>query len=462
MINPKLDMAVEALRAQVIETLTRWMRIPSVEQEKEPGAPFGKPMKEMLELALSDAEALGFRVRNYDGYIGEAEMGAGLETMGILAHLDVVPAGDGWETDPFGALLSDGKLYGRGASDDKGPAVAALFAMKAVLDAGLKPKKNVRLILGCDEESGWEDIKHYKTKTQMPDFGFSPDAVFPVINTEKGILQLKLTATFPGEEGAELPVYSVQAGERPNVIPGLATAMIGCADMDALAKKLAETGLDVVCEPLQDGRARLISTGAAGHASMPSQGKNAAGGLLLALDAIGAGGGSRAVIRRLAESIGMEYTGEGLGIDGADTVSGPLTLNLGVLRIENGTLTAHIDIRHPVLMSPEMIQRIIGMRLADVGVSMEVLDSKAPLHVPKDSFIVQSLLDVYHELTGLEPYTVAIGGGTYSRSMDNCVAFGVTFPGAADLAHQAGEHIDLDNLMLAVRIFAHAIERLAC
>ncbi|MCL1796597.1 MAG: Sapep family Mn(2+)-dependent dipeptidase [Clostridia bacterium] len=461
MTNPTLDQAVESLRPEIVETLSRWIRIPSEKLPPEPDAPFGRPLREMLVTALSDAETLGCRTRDFDGYIGDAEIGAGNETMGILVHLDVVPAGDGWAMDPFGGEVQGDKLYGRGTSDNKGPAVAAMYAMKAVQDAGVHLKKKVRLILGCDEESGWADIRHYKSRVAMPDFGFSPDAVFPIINTEKGILQLTLSAALAPEDGASIPVYSVHAGERPNVIPGLAKAEIGCEDFESLRRELNGTGFDVTAEKLPNGRIQLISTGVQGHAAKPGDGKNAAGQLLLALSALSAGGGSRAVIRKLADSIGVAYDGAGLGIDGSDAISGSLTLNLGVLRIADGRLHAMIDIRHPVLMSAEMIAKIIGMRLRDVNISVDVAQQKAPLHVPEESFIVQSLLFVYHRLTGCEPYTIAIGGGTYSRSMENCVAFGSTLPGAQDLAHQANEHISIDNLMLSVRIFAHAIVALA-
>ena len=461
-MNERLDAAVAALHAQAVDTLRRWIRVPSEKMPAEAGAPFGRPLRDMLTLALEDAKNLGMQTRDFDGYIGEAEIGEGEETMGILAHLDVVPAGDGWQVDPYGAVVEDGKMYGRGTSDDKGPAVAALFAMKAVLDAGIPLKRKVRLILGCDEESGWEDIRHYQQARKMPDFGFSPDASYPVINTEKGIEQLRLYAALPGDEsGASYPVYSVTAGERPNVIPGLATAEIGCADLDALRRALEQTGLDVTAEAAGPNRARIVSHGVTGHASMPAFGKNAAGQLLLALSAIGAGGGVQPVIRRLAETIGMDFTGKGLGIDGQDAISGALTLNLGVLRITPDGLEALLDIRHPVLMNGEMIRRIVGLRLEDLGIRVETASYKAPLHVPEQSRIVSSLLKVYHEVPGNEPRAIAIGGGTYSRSMDNCVAFGCTLPGHPDLAHQAGEHMALDHLLLHMRVFAHAIAELA-
>ena len=460
-MNERIDRAVEALRPQVTELLCKWIRIPSEKQDAQEGAPFGAPLKEMLETALADAAALGFRTRNFDGYAGDAEMGEAGEVMGIVAHLDVVPAGDGWKHDPFGAQLEDGVVYGRGTTDDKGPALAGLMAMKAVQDAGVPLKRRVRLILGCDEECGMEDMAYYRQHADLPAFGFSPDADYPVINTEKGICTIGLSAELPGEAGAEYPVYSVEAGERHNVVPGMAYAQIGCEDLQALQEKITATGYDVTIEPCAPGRVRLVSKGVTGHAAFPYHAKNAAGQLLLCLKEIGAGGGSRAVIERLAETIGMTYDGAGLGIDVRDTVSGELTMNLGVLRINGQSASAALDIRYPVLASAQQICKMIGMRLAEAGLHAELLNDSEPLHVPADSFIVRELLDVYHRVTGKESYPIAIGGGTYSRQLVNTVAFGCNFPGETDLAHQAEENISVDKMMLNIRIFAHAIAALA-
>ena len=188
-MNETMNQCISALEPQLIATLQKWVRIPSVKAEPAPGAPFGPECRRALDAALEDAANMGFSVKNYEGYAGDVEMGEGDEadTLGILCHLDVVPAGDGWAVDPFAAVIEGDKMYGRGTGDDKGPAVAALYAMKAVKDAGIPLKRKVRLILGCDEESGWEDMAYYQAHAQMPAQGFSPDANFPVINTEKGL-----------------------------------------------------------------------------------------------------------------------------------------------------------------------------------------------------------------------------------------------------------------------------------
>ena len=464
-MNPALDAAVEALREQTVETLSRWIRIPSEKQAATPGAPFGAPLRQMLDTALADASGLGLKARCFDGYAGDVEIGEGDEVMGILAHLDVVPAGDGWQHDPFGAALENGRMYGRGTSDDKGPAVAALFAMKAVLNAGIPLRRRVRLILGCDEESGSECIAYYKKHEKMPDFGFSPDADYPVINTEKGIETVVLEADLPGEDGAEYPLYEAFAGERVNVIPGSAWARVGCRDFSLLEERLSvfreETGYDITCKAAGPGEAKIVSRGAIGHAAFPASGKNAAGQLLLALKAIGAGGGSRECIVRLADAIGMESDGKSLGIAGSDDLSGPLTLNLGLLRLSEGRLRVALNIRFPVLFDGDRIASLIGLNVREAGLRVTDVSISPPLHVPASSFIVSSLLKVYRETTGLDAYTIAIGGGTYSRTMDNCVAFGACFPGDEDRAHIADEYMDLDKLMLNVRIFAHAIAALA-
>ena len=184
--NEKLDAALAALDGDMIDTLARWIRIPSVRAEQSaPNAPFGMEVRRALDTAIADIARLGMTPRDIDGYCCDAEIGEGEETIAVLAHLDVVPEGDGWTHEPYGAEIVDGRIIGRGTSDDKGPGVAALFAMKAVLDAGIPLRRRCRLILGCDEECGMQDLEYYEQKVGLPAKGFSPDANFPLINTER-------------------------------------------------------------------------------------------------------------------------------------------------------------------------------------------------------------------------------------------------------------------------------------
>ncbi|MBQ3425342.1 MAG: dipeptidase PepV [Clostridia bacterium] len=467
----RLDKLVDSYRDELIENIRKWVAIPSVQGEPAgQNAPFGVEVRRMLDTALEDGARFGFDVRDIDGYAGDISYGSGPQTMGMLAHLDVVPLGEGWKHDPLGGEIEDGRLYGRGTTDDKGPALCALYAMRAVKEAGIPLKHGVRLILGCDEETGMSDMRHYAEKVSLPDYGFSPDAEFPVINIEKGGINLRLTKVTGGEAGAPIPVYSLYAGERPNVVPAEAVAEVGLEGITLAALKAALSDIEkahahfrLKAEASGEGRARIVATGVNGHAAMPHRGVNAAGMLLIALRELKAGreGGSREAIAMLAEAVGMDYTGNNLGIACEDDLSGALTCNLGILRYDQNELSALLDIRYPVSGVEATILGQAAKRVGPAGMSVCCATSHTPLHVPAESRIVRGLLKVYHEVTGLPAYTIAIGGGTYSRTMPNTVAFGVCFPGDMDVCHIADEYIDLNKMMLGVRIFAHAIAELA-
>jgi len=263
---------IDEHQTELIQTLQRWLSIPSLKAEPLPGAPFGKEARRALDAALGDAKAMGLAVRDVDGYAGDVRMGPlDVDPLAILTHLDIVPVGDGWTMDPFGGVTTEEKVYGRGAVDDKGPGVAALYAMKAVLDSGIPLKREVRLILGCDEETGMDDITYYMKRYSLPREGFSPDAMYPVINTEKGIMGLRLTAA-PAAEG--LKVKRIAVGERRNVIPGAASALIeGDETLCAYANNLAKEMAVAVEANMAEGGVKLTAKGIAGHASLPELAK---------------------------------------------------------------------------------------------------------------------------------------------------------------------------------------------
>ncbi|MBR4068876.1 MAG: Sapep family Mn(2+)-dependent dipeptidase [Clostridia bacterium] len=448
---------IESMRDELVDTLKRWIAVPSVKAEAQPGAPFGPEVKRMLHMALEEGERMGFAARNIDEYAGDLRMGPiGVEPLGILAHLDVVPAGDGWQTPPFEPVQVEDRIFGRGTSDDKGPAIAALFAMKAIKEAGIPLKREVRLILGCDEESGWEDMAYYCEHCDMPKTGFSPDASFPVINTEKGLLHLSLRAPFCNEG---LEVKQISVGERCNVIPGNAEALIGgteeeCERINRLAVDMM---VQVEAEYMGEHTIRLISTGIPGHAAYPEAAKNALGQLLIMLRALGVSG----ALRTLADVVGMEYDGSGLGVRCSDETSGSLTCNLGILRYApDAGLYATLDIRYPILCKWEAV---VAAATAALGKDIQVTvdEQKDPHHVAPSSELVTALLDAYHEVTGRTRECIATGGGTYARCLEEGVAFGSAFPEDEELAHQAGEYASIDGLMQNVQIFARAIELLA-
>lgn len=442
-------------RQSFVETLQRWVRIPSVKEAPKPGAPFGEGNRVMLEEALALASAMGMRTKNLDGYIGYAEIGEGEECLGILVHLDVVPVGEGWTKEPFGGELIGDDIYGRGTGDDKGPAVASLFALKAVMDMGIPLKRRVRLIFGCDEESGWEDIAHYKKHDVMPDFGLSPDAGFPVITTEKGILNLRISGSAPQTAGA-IVAANLSGGERANVVPARATCEItGISGEDLLERVrafMAQTGYPLDVE-VTDGRVILGSTGVGSHGAAPATGRNAVRQLAQCLLYLG-------LQSTALDLLGQTLTDNGdvLGIDGND-FSGALTLNMGLGSWKNDQVEAILDIRYPVSRDEEALIETIRRGVAPLTV--EKFGGKGPLNMPEDHMLVKKLLEVYTRVTSNPPGVLHIGGGTYARAMKNAVAFGAGLPGIpGGAAHQADEYVRISGLLIAGNIYAQCIEEL--
>lgn len=463
----KIDARVLELKDELIRDIQKWVSIPSVSSSSDGDKPFGPVVAQMLDTALETARDYGFETRNIDYYAGDISLGSGEQTLGMLAHLDVVPAGEGWTHDPFGGEIADGKIFGRGTIDDKGPALCALYAMRAVRDAGVPLKDGVRLILGCDEEVGMSDMRYYASKLKMPDYGFSPDAEFPVINIEKGGVNVELSYRGEGENDAEIPVYELYAGERPNVVPAHAYAIVGtekvsCAEIEKkIAAHAAAVGQKLSVKDLGDGRAEISAEGVLSHGSLPELGVNAASVLLIALKAIGAGAGVRPALDMMTACIGMEPDGASLNIKREDEISHNLSCNLGILRWDGENFSATLDIRYPLCTNEVEILGNIAYAVSKYGVHVRRIGGHTPHHVPADHKIVRGLMQVYNELTGDDAKPLAIGGGTYSRMMPNTVAFGVVFPGQEDCCHIADEYIDIERMMQATRIFAHAIAELA-
>lgn len=450
-----LESVLKTLEPDLIATLCEWLKIPSLKSEALPNAPFGAELRKMLDVAIAKCKEMGFETCDYDGYIADAKLGEGSDedALAILAHLDLVPVGDGWTKDPFGGTISDGKIYGRGAIDDKGPLLSALFALYAVKLAGIPLKRKITFMLGCDEESGMDDVKYYAKHAVMPKQGFSPDAVFPLINIEKGMVGIELKADL-AKEGLQLLSFNV--GERSNVVPGSASVVFK-GDGTLLQQAYAfceKKGWEAVGKA-ENGMVHLTVKGINGHAAMPHLALNAIGIMLLILKELGAQG----ALKQLADQLGFDYSGKGLGIQSEDTISGPLTCNLGIIRSDGQTLKINLDIRYPILLDGHRLKNII----ADYLPGFNVVESsfKEPHYVPESSVLVQSLLDAYHQVTGLEKKALAIGGGTYGRMLQEGVAFGANFPGETDMAHQADEYISIKSLIDSFHIYAYAIAKLA-
>ncbi|MDR3331192.1 MAG: dipeptidase PepV [Synergistaceae bacterium] len=449
-----------------IEDTIGTIRIASVLDEGHVSAehPFGANVTEALEDFLERARRLGFKTKNLDNYAGYVEMGTGQELIGILAHLDVMPEGDltGWRHHPYEAVIDGGELYGRGSIDDKGPAVAALYAMKALRDSGAALRRRFRLILGLDEESGSRCIAHYKEVDEIPTLSFSPDATFPVVNAEKGILRaiISKSAEVYGDGGVRLA--ELRGGDRFNVVPDAATVLIQCGEADEPRIDGLFAGFETSRAP---GGVRITSRGVPAHAMEPQKGDNAVQKLMSRIVQLDLAQPDKDLALAMYALAGRGHSGEGLGIESSDDVSGPLTCNLAAISIEDGEtgnmkkMSIKIDIRYPVTEDSERLLKRMELAVGRAGAELVLSTHKRSLYIPETHEIVRTLLDSYEAVTGDRPAPVSMGGGTYCRFMPNSVSAGPLFPGQPELAHQANERVAIEDLRRGTHIYAEALAR---
>ena len=453
-----LNEAVLARKDQMIACLQENLRIPSVEGTPAEGAPYGVEVRRSLDHALAAAEALGFRTVNVDGHMGWCEFGESEEMVAVLGHLDVVPAGNGWTVEPYGGEIRDGKIWGRGTTDDQGPSIAALYALAALRDTGLPIRRRVRVLLGCNEETGSNDVKYYLSQGgEIPVMGFTPDGEYPVINGEKGIINATFSASY--QQDGDLKLVALKGGSAPNVVPSHAYADFECDDAMATALcKLYSTAIKFSRRP---GGFRVEAFGISAHGSTPGLGENAIGRLMLALDNLPLSGQLADTIHFLATKLGMETDGKSAGIYLKDDVSGELSLNWGTIQGDGEKLTLVINYRYPVTFSREDCAPILNAAFAEAGFTLDREFHKEKLYMAPDSELVTILMDVYKEQTGLDGVPTSIGGGTYAKSIPNLLAFGPIFPGDEVREHKPDEYITIDNLVKNAQIIAAAMYALA-
>jgi len=413
---------------EMLKALESLLVIDSVCRPGEGGKPFGIGADKALETALALCADLGFKTKNCDGKIGWAEIGEGDEMIGILAHLDVVPEGSGWEYPAFGCTVVDGKVYGRGTSDDKGPAVTAIFAMKDLLDSGKKLNRRIRIIFGLSEEVGdWPDMEYYKQTEELPVFGFTPDASFPALYGEKGIADFSVTMPLE-KSGFE----SVFGGQAVNMVPDAACAVVNGKTYSAEGKSA--------------------------HGSTPAEGINAISKLMHELCQLPDAPFAAKVYDEL---IGFNCDASGMDCNLCDEQSGALTHNVGVVKSENGVFEMLFDIRYPVTKSLEEVKTRLEKALCPHGFDVKCYTHKAPVYMDKNGPVIKALMSAYRDETGdNETEPAVIGGGTYARAMDNIVAFGPGLPGREGTEHQKNEYVLLEDFYLARKIYRTALERL--
>ncbi len=438
-------------RDEMIGVLSQLVSCQSVQGDSLPNAPFGQGNRDALDCFLSYGEKFGLKVFDADGYAGHVEYGDGDEVVASLTHLDIVPTGDldKWNSDPYTLVNRDGVLYGRGVCDDKGCAVATLFALKMFLDKNIKLDRKIRAIVGCGEETASNDIEYYLERTTPPIMSFTPDADFPIINREKGRLLYKFHISYTGDS----VINRLVAGDAPNVVIDACTATLSVSDFDT---SLAD---EFILISKENKKITLSTVGKSAHGSTPNEGVNAASILIPTLKRIEKNKSILTFLDFLEKCIGHEWDGKSLGIKTSDKESGDLTVNLGILKIADGKCEATIDIRFPVTKEGRSIVLALNRTAQKNRIFGDVESLKEPLYVRDDSELIKKLSQAFEMFRNEPCTTTSMGGGTYAKNMPNgtCVAFG----GAGKGEHQANECVAVDELMECSKIIAQAMYNLA-
>lgn len=426
-------------RAEMIAAISRLVAIPSVFAEST-DYPFGPAVDHCLDVTLSLMEGLGFHTfKAPDGMYGYAEVGEG-ELFGVLCHLDVVQARqeDGWNHDPFCPVVQGDWLCGRGTQDDKGPSMAAVYALKSLLDEGHKLNKRVRFIFGIDEETMWDSIHAYCAREELPTAGFVPDSTFPLTYAEKGLLQLKLHSDKPFALGC-------QGGDSMNAVSSHAE----CSRDEAVEHALRALDL-----PFHVTETQLCAEGLTAHAKNPWKGVSANLNLLRALRHAGY---THDAIAFACDVLDGKFRFEGFTDKDLSDFSGPATVNLGKFTLDAQGAMLGLDLRLPVTRQKEEILALVREKAAAYHLTVEEFDWLRPIHVAQDSPLVTQLLRAYREVTGdakTEPYISA--GATFARAFDNCVAFGANMPHSPTTEHQPNERVSIIKLMQAAEVYRRA------
>ncbi|ENK1244954.1 dipeptidase PepV [Clostridium sporogenes] len=463
----EINKIIEELKEDLIDSTAELVKIKSIEGEAKEGKPYGEGVATALEKALEISEKLGFKTVNVDGYVGYAEYGEGDDYIGVLGHLDLVPEGDGWKYPPYGAEIHDGKMYGRGTTDDKGPIMAALYGLKAIKEAKLPLSKKVRILFGTNEETGSNEIAHYLAKEKPPILGFTPDAEYPIIYAEKGITRFDVVKKLETKSDKQIKLKYVKGGDAPNIVPDYCEAGIECPDPDMIIKSVEycanKNGIDLKAKE-KEGLVVVESVGVAAHGSTPEIGKNAIMQMFKFLADLPLGHCDELqFIRFFNNNVANETDGKSFGVCLEDEPSGKTSFNVGIVSMNNDELRLALDIRYPVTYKAEDLMERFNKKIEGTGIEIEKenFENLPPLYFNAEHKLIKSLQKVYKEQTGKEPTLLAIGGGTYAKDMPNMVAFGPIFPGDPDIIHKKNEYIKIEDLILNAKIYGHAIYELA-
>lgn len=450
---------LETQHDALLEDYRALLRIPSLEADAEPNAPFGLECRRALDFMLELSQKNGMTTRDVEGFCGWAEFGSGDKMIMSLGHLDIVPVGPGWDHEPFGAEIDNGYVYARGACDDKGPTMAAFYAALAIKQVFGDPGVRVRHVFGCNEESGFKCVERYMETEEPPTYGVAPDGGWPLIHAEKGIADLIIEVPLP--EG-ELTLLEINGGQRPNIVIDTCSARVRVANTtrSQIEDKIAKSWDRNLSFAWEGDTLTTTAVGKAAHGSYPYGGDNAA----------------IRVLRFLAESTPLPQEsifeelfdvchigGNGVGIAGADEQSGPLTCNLGIIETIHGKIRYTLNVRYPVTWKGDDLRERASKQLKKLTGDWSIysLSDSPPLYFPLDHPLVRTIREAHERETGERKEPGVMGGGTYARAVPNCVAIGTGWAGDGP-AHETDERLKIEHLYkmarIYIRVFAGMIE----
>jgi succinyl-diaminopimelate desuccinylase len=457
-----LDDYIDGYSEEMTSDLQKLLTFDTTKAAARQQAPFGAGIAAALQFVLQKADKWQLPCQNLEGYVGlidyQTQVKPSQKQVGILCHIDTVPAGNAWTKEPFGGQISDGKIYGRGAVDDKGPLIACLYALRALKESNLPLNNKLRLIIGTDEESGFACMDYFLQHCPKPDFGFTPDAQFPLIYGEKGIVHFELSAK-RGDEAGDIVIKKLHGGVSDNVIPDRAEAFLTLSPHGSFLLEEAYakwSDHDHLLLMATDDGYNIKALGKTTHGSLPEKGRNAITLLLDFLNRLPVSGATGVFLKNCYELTGCDFDGSALGVYAEDQY-GKTSMAPTSLLMDDRKITVGIDFRFPVTFKWQYFLERIKKTAVFYGLHLAVSEAKEPLFVPLDEPFVQDLLQSYRQITGDDSEPLVIGGGTYARVFDKFVGYGPVFPKQEQLAHQADEYLSQKDLIRLSKIYVQAM-----